>query len=197
VGGWLVVLAPDSPRRRLRKELPALLGRLESRGLVETPRLRYNQDELRIVFPAIGRLKLRSARQSTTNHPGSIYVIIDQPPEKSGGWGGPDGDSIIDWLDEWINDPRHADNLKKLAASNLPERHLFLIVPGFSTALFPVINLLTAEEPPMPSEPPRLPVQITHLWCASTWTLGKGLRWAPAEGWQTFDKNTASVSPQR
>jgi hypothetical protein len=120
-------------------------------------------------------------------------VTIEQPPEKSGGSGGPNGNSLIDWFDEWVNDPRHADNLNKLDASRLPERHLFLIAPGFSTALFPVVNLLTAENPPTPSAPPGLPAQITHLWCVSTWALGKGIRWAPADGWQTFEKETPSV----
>lgn len=89
-----------------------------------------------------------------------------------------------------------ADVRSKLARSECDERHAFVLVPGFTTAPFEVADLLMRDDAPLPTAPPRLPTEITHVWIASTWTSGHGVRWSP-DGWESFDKGLGDHARQR
>ena len=52
----------------------------------------------------------------------------------------------------------------------------------------PVSDLLIAPDAPLPTIPPVLPAEITHVWAASTWDSGNGFRWSPDKAWERFAK---------
>jgi len=127
--------------------------------------------------------------QSGTDFRGSVYLMIDQGPKRTGGAVPTDGRPLVEWLTEWFARADKADNLRKLAASGADERHLFLILPSFAEAPFAVADLLMREGAPFPGKPPRLPDEVTHVWLVSTWSSGSGMRWSPDRGWSRFDKS--------
>jgi hypothetical protein len=127
--------------------------------------------------------------QSPTDRPGSIYLMPpERPLDQMGGFSPLTGDPLAHYLSDWIIDSSRSDNLRKLDASGAPERHLFVVVPGFSSGSFAVSDLLISPSAPLPVVPPALPEQITHVWAASTWDSGDGFRWSPGAGWQRFVK---------
>ena len=137
-----------------------------------------------------------SAYQGGTDYPGSIYPTIAQPSERAGGMVPETGDALSRWIGDWLRESRRADNLRKLTRSGLPERHAFVIVAGFATAPFPVVDLLMRPAAPAPTIPPDLPSEVTHVWTMSAWTSGDGTRWSPDVGWTNFVKIfTADSAP--
>jgi RNA-directed DNA polymerase len=54
----------------------------------------------------------------------------ERPLEQMGGFSPSTGDPLARWLSEWIPDASRTDNLRKLASSGAPERHLFVLVHG-------------------------------------------------------------------
>jgi hypothetical protein len=183
-GGWTVSILPSARAKKLKSGLPTLLGRLESEG--RRAILRRERD------PHVRRqasdLGVARAHQSATDFPGSIYVTIDLPADRVGGFVAPTGDALPAWVGEWLIRPDQAHNLDKLRASMAPERHMFLILPGFAEAPFSVSDPLIRADAPSPSLPPALPMGITGVWVMSTWSSGHGHRWSPAVGWKRFNK---------
>lgn len=185
-GGWAVVVAPGTVVKRLRAGLPELLRTFESEGIKQSmPEVWWEPGPRDEEARALGILHLF---QGGTDFPGSVYVTVDPGLERSGGAVPTEGRPLLDWLAEWLVRPDQAHNLAKLAASGADERHLFVILPGFAEAPFAVTDLLMRDGAPLPDEDPALPTEITHLWAASTWTGGTGMRWAPGTGWARFDK---------
>jgi hypothetical protein len=182
-GGWLVQIQP-SARANLLKKLPDLLSRLERVGQ-RFVRGRNGADQLSTLA---GELRIIEARQSPTDRPGSIYIMPPQRLEQMGGSSPVNGDRLFAWLSTWIPDPSRTDNLRKLARSGAADRHLFVLVPGFNEAPFAVNDLLITPNMPLPTIPPVLPPEITHVWTASTWDSGDGFRWSPEAGWTRFVK---------
>jgi hypothetical protein len=181
-GGWAVSLLPTARGKVVLRCLPSFLLELEVAGV---PQLRGRPGASGLSGRA-AELGVVSASQYGTDFPGSIYPTIELSHDRSYGVVAGDGDSLPQWIEEYLT--RHPDVLDKLRRAGTQERHVFIIVPGFSTAPFGVTDLLMRHEPPMPTTPPRLPPEITHLWVVSTWTIGRGVRWAPQLGWSAFDK---------
>jgi hypothetical protein len=188
-GGWLVRILPSTQAKDLLRQLPGLLGDLERAGLRD---IRGDKTSMDQPSALAGQLSISQASQVTTDYPGSIYVMPPERLAQMGGYSPVTGDPLARWLSEWIPDPSRADNLRKLARSGAPERHLFVLVPGFNPAPFAVNELLIAPGAPLPTIPPALPAQITHVWTMSTWSSGDGFRWSPETGWARF----AKVAPQ-
>lgn len=70
-------------------------------------------------------------------------------------------------------DPRQSDVLDKLARSGASERHAFILVPGFSTAPFGVVDMLRQDKDQVvPTLSLKLPEQVTHVWLMTFWTTG-------------------------
>ena len=70
------------------------------------------------------------------------------------------GDVLAEWLGDWMRRPEQAHNLEKLTRSGAEERHLFVLLPGFSDAPFGVVVLLMQEDPPLPTVAPDLPPEV-------------------------------------
>ena len=83
MGGWLVTLAPSARAKRVRQELPALLQALEASGVREVRTLR---DSTSGVALAARLLDVVTMRQSDTQYPGSIYITLELPIERTGGF---------------------------------------------------------------------------------------------------------------
>ncbi|MFE5840216.1 hypothetical protein ACFQ7N_01035 [Streptomyces niveus] len=186
VGGWMVALEPTARVKHLRSELPKLLAQREAMGI---PQLSEPHGPTEDLVEQAERLGVVSVYQSpTTEFPGSIYCTISLPHERSGGWVPDTGDAFAHWVSDWLTAPHQADNLGKLQRSSADERHLFLLLPGFTTASFEAIDPLMRPNGPLPAVAPQLPEEITHLWAMSSWDTGDGFRWSPASGWTKFRK---------
>ena len=185
-GGWLVRVQPSARANNLVRQLPGLLRDLERDGRRAVSGDQASTDQASV---AAGQLGIVQALQGPTEHPGSIYIMPpERPLEQMGGYSPSTGDPLAHWLSEWVSDPSRTDNLRKLERSGAPERHLFLLVPGFNSGSFAVSDLLIAPGAPLPTIPPALPAEITHVWAASTWDSGDGFRWSPDAAWERFVK---------
>ncbi len=188
-GGWAVSVQPTARVKRLIKELFLLLQALERAGLDSLPRRSASWGQLTVTAQNLGVVR---ARQGGTSFPGSIYVTPQISQERSSGWVAPTGDALSEWMSEWIIDPSRADNLTKLRRSAASERHLFVIAPGIeSTAPFSVTDLLMRADAPLPTVAPVLPDEVTHVWIMGPWVNGRGFRWSPDLGWETFANDAA------
>lgn len=183
-GGWMVTVMATARYRRLRAELPALLAKLEEAGLTALPGAAGGAGLDRVARD----LQVASAWQGDTSFPGSVYLSIELPSERSGGIVSESGDPLSKWLGEFLREPGQADVLSKLRRSGADQRHAFVLLPGFSTAPFPVTDILMRSDAALPSRAPDLPAEITHLWAVSTWNSGDGMRWAPEVGWRRFSR---------
>ncbi len=186
-GGWSVGLRPGARVRRLRAELPILLRLLEELRVREVRRRPSRRGPFEAKAHALGITRLF---QCATDFRGSIYPTIDLPGERSGGWAATTGDPLVQWLDDWIRQVEQAHNLEKLRTSGADERHLLIVLPGFATAPFQVMDLLWRDDAPLPTVAPVLPTEVTHIWAMSTSSSGSGMRWSPDAGWAFFEKGS-------
>lgn len=186
-GGWIVTVSPAARAKRLRKELPVLLANLENINVREL-RLGWRKDGL--LDEIAEDLGVTDAFQGDTSFPGSIYITLEAPAERSGGVVAETGCALAEWIGNFLRDPDQDDVLQKLARSGASERHAFVFLPGFTTAPFSVSDLLMRTDPPLPIEQPRLPPEVTHIWIVSS---GIGFRWSPGVGWLTFDKGSEAT----
>jgi hypothetical protein len=171
-GAWLVRVKPSARAKNLARRLPDLLRDLERDGRRVVSGNQASTDQASVIA---GQLGIVQAVQVSTERPGSIYVMPpERPLPQMGGYSPATSDPLAHWLSEWVSDPSRADNLRKLERSDAPERHLFILVPGFNSGSFAVSDLLIAPDAPLPTIPPVLPAEITHAWAASTWDSGDG-----------------------
>ena len=186
IGGWLVRVVRSARARDLDRHMVGLLRQLEHDGRTAVRGVKGSTDPLEALAASLGVIE---AVQSATDRRGSIYVM---PPEDSveqmGGYAPPTGDPLAVWLGDWTNEPSRSDNVYKLRSADATERHLFILVPGFTAAPFTVIDLLFSPGAPVPTIPPPLPAGVTHVWVMSTWDSGDGFRWSPDTSWTRFRK---------
>lgn len=183
-GGWVVTVSASARVQSLRSELPELLRDLERERITQTT-LRNTPEW---VTSRCRRLRVATAFQGGTDRPGSVYLTIELPTERSGGLVPSSGDSIAAWIGDFLRQPQQQDVLDKLRRSGFRQRHAFVFVPGFTAAPWPVPFLLTSEQPPLPTIAPQLPPEVTHIWVASTWSTASGVYWSPDTGWAHFSK---------
>ena len=184
LGGWMVAVTPRSKAKRLKNELPAVLRQLERSSSGRNLQADQHLTSLRVTH----------ASRGDTAFPGSIYVTIERSPHQTGGIVSVTGNGLTRWFNEWIQEPGQAHNVAKLLAAKAPERHLFVILPGFTTAPFSASELLMRSNAPLPTEAPTLPAGITHVWLMSTWDSGDVFHWSP-NGWRRFQKVPAIQAP--
>ncbi len=184
-GGWLVTLTPAANAKRLKQHLPNLLAALELRGIRD-----INRGSLCSVADedAASMMHVARAHRGDTANPGSIYITIELPSERAGGAVASTGDELACWLSAWAQGKDQRHNVEKLLRAGTPERHLFVLFPGFTSAPFGVSDLLLRPDAPAPEVDPRLPAGVTHVWAMSTWTSGDGFFWSPELGWTRFPK---------
>lgn len=185
-GGWAVECERTARVRRLRRDLPRLLASFEAQGVSSFGRHPWSGGN---PFAGFAReLGIKRAFQGGTDFPGSIYLTVELPPERSGGMVAESGDAAAEWIGQFLRESRQADVLDKLNLSGADERHAFVILPGFTTAPFSVSDLLWRQDAPLPTQDPSLPPEVTHAWMVSTWSAGVGFYWSPANGWQSVSK---------
>lgn len=179
LGGWSLTLEMTCRWNHLRPVLRPFLESLESREITRVGEF----DDPRDVRDTAQRLGIHHAMQSPTDFLGSVYFTINLPNEMSGGVVPEDGDALCSWIEEWINHPDRSRKIKKLQKSAAPERHLFVILPGFTDAPFEAYDVLMRDHGPLPLKNPDLPEGVTHLWAMSTWRSGDVFRWSERSGW--------------
>jgi hypothetical protein len=186
VGGWLVRILTSARAQELDKHLPNLLRDLEQDDRRVIWGNRSSTDELSV---RAGNLGVIEALQSSTDRPGSVYIMPPEvSPDQMGGCSPPTGDPLAKWLGEWLADPKRADNVHKLISADVSERHIFVVVPSFASVPFVVSDILTAPAAPLSVVPPNLPAGISHAWTMNIWDSGDGFRWSLADGWRRFNK---------
>jgi hypothetical protein len=186
IGGWLVRVLSSARARDLDRRLTGLLRELERGGRTAVRGIRGSTDPLEAQASSLGVIE---AIQSPTDRQGSIYVMPpEDSPEPMGGYASLTGDPLALWLGDWTNEPSRSDNVSKLRKADATERHLFILVPGFTAAPFAVIDLLISPEAPIPTIPPVLPAGVTDVWVMSTWDSGGGFWWSHESGWRRFTK---------
>lgn len=184
-GGWMITLDPSVDVRRLRAHLVVVLRMLEASS-VRLLRPEWHRDG---PFEAIARhLQIVQAHQSDTEFEGSVYFTVELPDEQSGGYVAETSDAVSQWVGDFLRQSGQADVLAKLARAGAPERHAFVLVPGFTTAPFAVSDPLMRDDAPVPTEPPLVPDPVTDVWVMSTWSSGVCFRWSPGQGWESFPK---------
>lgn len=182
VGGWSASLDPRARGKRILAELPDICRRLENFGLKD---IRESPDASYEFAQSLG---IHSLRQGGTAFPGSIYVIVEQPSERTGGMVPQTLDPLAQWIVEFLMHDDRRDVRSKLTASGLTERHAVVFVPGLSIAPYPVMDLLFRNDAPSAGAAPSLPEEITHVWAFSSWTSGLAFYWSPSRGWTQFAK---------
>jgi hypothetical protein len=181
-GGWAVRLRPEVRVKPLRVELPKFLAALEQAGVRSVGvgswapgPLQQRAEELGIIH----------ASQSGTEFPGSIYPMPAQTFDKTTGYAADTGDALAEWVGDWLRQPIRSDNLAKLRRSGAAECHMFIILPPMADAEFGVTELFVRGDAPLPTVPPDLPPEVTHVWVAGAWGY-PGMRWSPEAGWERF-----------
>lgn len=186
-GGWMVTVERTASHKRLVLELPALLRKLEGRGQTELGRYRPRTEHDPVLARVAQGLGVVDAIQWDTKLRGTIYGIVDLPLDRRGGFVSASGEALVFWAGAFLADQMQADVRRKLHRSGADERHAFIVVPGLvTTAPFGVSDMLRRGDGSVPQSAPALPPEVTHLWLASTWATGAGLRWSPEEGWGRF-----------
>lgn len=178
IGGWLVTLTPKARANRVKKELPVLLRTAETHP---------DGPERQAVCARLGELGVMSAHQSGTDFRGSIYVTLQRDVEQTGGAVPSTGDGLVKWFNSWVQDSAQRHNLDKLRAAETRERHLFVLLPGFTTAPFTASDVLMCPDRPLTTLAPTLPRGISDLWFMSTWSTGDLFRFGP-DGWSRSQK---------
>lgn len=182
VGGWSASLVPDARGKRVLAELPGICRRLENF------RLQDIRDSPDASYEFAQSLGIRSLKQAETAFPGSIYVMVEQPSERTGGMVPQTLDPLALWLVEFLEHDDRRDVRLKLVASGLAERHAVVFLPGLSIAPYPVMDLLFRNDAPSAGAAPGLPEEITDVWAFSSWTSGLAFHWSPSAGWLRHPK---------
>ena len=177
-GGWMVTVTPKARAKGLKMELPNLLRELETTC---EPRKRA------AVVDRLRGLAVVSANQTGTDFRGNIYVTLERDGELTGGAVPATGDGLVRWLDGWVREPAQLHNLTKLRVANRLERHLFVLLPGFTTAPFDASDVLMRADGPLPEAAPSLPEVLTDVWLMSTWSTGEIFHFG-ANGWSRTAK---------
>ena len=120
---------------------------------------------------------------------GAIHII----PAGASGLAQLDWLSFLGWIEQFTNCGALADVRSKLAMTGADERHVFI---GVSlTTPWEVLYPLHREITDLPSGPPLLPAEITHLWIWGTQLPDRCLAWFPDRGW--FDPSRRRYHTQR
>lgn len=195
LGGWAVECSPTTRVKRLRRELPNLLASWEDQGTTSY-RESLNRRTGGQRSGLATELGIKSAFQSETSFPGSIYLTVELPRERAGGMVADCGDPAAEWIGQFLREDSQRDVLSKLRSSSSRERHAFVVLPGFTTAPFPVFDVLRRDPTPLPLKSPSLPSEVTHVWLMSTWSAGSALYWSEGSGWVVVDKKSVIPSSE-
>jgi hypothetical protein len=138
----MVTVTPRCRAKRWQKELPDLLRSLErATGPAEREQATEGLYGLGVV----------SACRGGTDFQGSIDVTLERDANLTGGLVARTGNCLVTWLNSWMSEEPQRHNLEKLRAARHAERHLFLLLPGFTTAPFSASDLFMRPNAPLPA----------------------------------------------
>lgn len=185
---WFLTLSSNAKITQLERDLPALLAELQRHEAVfetvETSPQHHVLPQVRgLANRGIVHLASRPIRVDD-EATGKIILLVE-------GVGGPaelDWVSFDDWIFAFLAGPATADVRRKLAATGSAERHAF--VGASFTSRWPAIYALSREVADLPPAPPRLPVEVTHVWL--WWhPIGRCLAWFLIHGRRVAVVDTA------
>lgn len=176
---WYVTLDSRAQVRGMVRTLPNDLAALEEAGhhfdTIHVQSLVDHRLPAVRALAAMGVTELVSS-QPTSTGTGRIHLYAE-------GTGGPtilDWSEFDNWLADYLADAMREDVRRKLAATRADERHAFIGM-SFTTpwaANYP----LGDDHWSVPTSPPRLPPEITHVW-AWFYPIGRCIAWFPGCGW--------------
>jgi len=176
---WWIWPAVNAPIKRLRQELPLLLGELEKAGLTFDHRC-----------DATLRARMAASPFAPEFDKLRIERIVAGPRATDGGVArlvlpGVSGDAAIhiDRIASWVGEfvERSTDVPRKLAETGAEERHAFIVVT--LTSEWDVFHALTMDGySHLPSVDPVLPDEVTHVWLLNT-SGDRCIAWFPEKGW--------------
>lgn len=180
---WWVWPKVNARISTLLPALPGLLRRLDQAG--ETfDHLRESSDGLQRrmraspFFEEINKLGIAELVAGAEAN-GDAVVRFVLP-----GNGGPaevDMNRLASWSEEFLGDQDISDVRRKLAATNAPERHAFVVVTLMSE--WAVHHALTRDGyGQLPGRAPALPEDVTHLWLLGTECADRCIAWLPDRG---------------
>jgi hypothetical protein len=177
---WFVTVSGRSDLRRLEIELEGSLASLEVVGLtferVATLQLLKSIGDVTVGrLLDLGVVMLSSKRSSAEQ--GSVRVY----PDGIVGPGVALWEPVLEWIERLLASQRLTDVRTKLAKTDAEERHIFLGVTFTSPG--EVFFRLTVGEQTVPSAPPTLPGEITHVWLMNAPSPERCLAWFPDRGW--------------
>jgi len=186
---WFVWLEPEAKLRSLDKKLKPILARLEADAWplnerIEVADVSRASPEVRRGAGLLANLGVHAAS-----------CLIGPAPEIQlvpSGMGGAQEEwtAFQSELDRILHSDKLSDVRRKLVNADGVERHVFLGAT-FSSS-WSINYWLLDSETELPSSPPRLPDELTHLWVWGT-PLGRVLGWFPDRGW--FDPSTDWATP--
>jgi hypothetical protein len=179
-GSWAVTVSRLTNVRKVRKRLDQLLAALETTGLTmfdvrdpemaDKPEVRALWEELRITDG------FSNSDWQVPNH--ELMAPIDSAMLAS--------DQVVSAVQREVD---KEDNLKKLARSNAPERHLFVHIAYHS---YPAYEAMRTSGLPMRGL--HLPSEITHVWVARAFGEAEYLLWAfDSRGWRSYGRIALSA----
>jgi hypothetical protein len=175
---WFVKVGHGAKLKVLRRELAPLLEELERTQDVRqyvrpfrssdvwTDPTASKVERLRVIwlFPA----------------PADSGQLVLTPAGASGPVG-LDWPGFCNWIEEFLFAEGRSDVRSKLAASDCRERHAFVFASY--TSPWAAFHALSDDWRDLPTEPPHLPEEVTHLWTWTTPPTGRCLAWFPDRGW--------------
>ncbi|EGJ76410.1 hypothetical protein STTU_3622 [Streptomyces sp. Tu6071] len=179
-------LASNARVKSLKARLPAVLAALEAADVSDFNGSWGPGDEWLDQAESLGIDTAHRSPRTVT--PGAIHCLPALDPEQAGGWVAETGDGFAHWVGQWLREPSRADNLSKLRRSGARERHLFVLIPMLTSAPFTAFDPLLRSPSPLPTVPPDLPTEVSHVWGICTHGDGDAFHWSPSRGWTGFPK---------
>lgn len=185
---WWISVSGATNIDRLQAEIGTILSELERAGITfERVGGLASYDDSRVARLVHHGVVRVSSRQCIS---GEIGMIRFHPAGISGSpaisW-----NAVVTWLRRTLSSARLDDVRSKLAATDATERHLFLGVTYSSPS--DVFFALDDYDQSLPSEPPDLPREITHLWLMRASPAGRCIAWFPDWGWFDVSKRWATA----
>ena len=187
---WQAHLGRSCNLQALEAQAPPLLAQLESAGLLFE---RYSElDDFAcagdVAIGQLARLGIASlySRPLLSGEKPRMQIV----PEGTGGFARDDWSGFQRELSDILHGTALGDVRTKLAACVATERHIFL---GLTmTSSWDLNYWLKADQKPLPTDPPALPWEATHLWIWGMYPIGRVLAWFPGQGWFDPSANWAT-----
>jgi hypothetical protein len=178
-GMWNRIITVGSPADLpgLQERLEVVITWAEGNDVVEPHRRRYRINVDDAVDAALEWLYDSSVKMHGSRRLGASTGKVRVLPEGVGGFSTGALVDLPEALGEAFGSDHMPAHLRKLVAAEADERHLFLVVRFTSLTENIVLALMDREEA-LPTLPPPLPPEITHLWVGGVEFSGRIRTWS-------------------